>query len=522
MEQPKRALTTYNLFYRFKRSKILEAHKNGDVSNETINRLIMAVPGLEEYPSIATTMSLENVKWLRRTGIRSALQENLSPKDTSNRSHRKSHGCISFLEMNTIMCASWKSIDDFTRSVFNELAEEGRRMYRKRVAEYEENFQPSPKKKKIKPSSDTYAPKKSQVKILHVDKPRNSKDVVLQSSQATDLTLSNLKTDKEANTERPKRTLSSYNLFYRYKRSKILDLEANKRGIYSEETINRLITAMPGLEDYSSIASTMSPNHVKELRRTEIRLALRDNLFPKDAKTRTRCKFHASCMSYVEMNRKVCASWKSIDDFAKSVFDELAEEGRKVYYKRVAEYEEKYPSTPTEKIKPSKPIATPKKTQLKKLRIDMPTGPATDGIFATPKATKKRILPIVSPVVPVVQSSRGCLDQMSDTLPLLSDMFDLGGMNVDEPIIISPDMFELEESCVDERVPMNYVAGAGVGGSAFYNIAAQPSSEYEVLGDVPPLSVSCVEEQEPKKCESEASVEDFMKLITILVDNLGD
>ena len=95
-------------------------------------------------------------------------------------------------------------------------------------------------------------------------------------------------------------------------------------------------------------------------------------------------------------------------------------------------------------------------------------------------------------------------------------------MNVDEPIIISPDMFELEESCVDERVPMNCVAGAGVGGSAFYNIAAQPSSEYEVLGDVPHLSVSCVEEQEPKKCESEASVEDFMKLITTLVENLGD
>ena len=96
MEQPKRPLSAYNLIYRFKRSKILEAHENGDGSKEAINRLIMAVPGLEEYPSIVTTMSPKHVKWLRQTGIRSALRDKLSPKDVSNRTHRKSHGCISF------------------------------------------------------------------------------------------------------------------------------------------------------------------------------------------------------------------------------------------------------------------------------------------------------------------------------------------------------------------------------------------------------------------------------------------
>ena len=98
--------------------------------------MIMAVSGLEEYHPIACTMSPDHVKELCRTEIRSALLQNLSPKDTSKRNHRKSHGCMpSFLEMNAIMSASWKSIDNFTRSVFEELAGEGRHIYHKRVAD---------------------------------------------------------------------------------------------------------------------------------------------------------------------------------------------------------------------------------------------------------------------------------------------------------------------------------------------------------------------------------------------------
>ena len=96
----------------------------------------MAVSGLEEYHPIACTMSPDHVKELCRTEIRSAFLQNLSPKDTSKRNHRKSHGCMpSFLEMNAVMSASWKSIDNFTRSVFEELAEEGRHIYHKRGAD---------------------------------------------------------------------------------------------------------------------------------------------------------------------------------------------------------------------------------------------------------------------------------------------------------------------------------------------------------------------------------------------------
>jgi len=148
MKRPKRPLSSYNLFYRFKRDKILEARKNGDESLETINRLIAAVPGLEDHPSLINNISPEQVNDFRRKEIRAAMQENLSPKDNRNRSHRKSHGALSFLEMSKLMVTRWKSIDDLSRSVFEELAEEGRQVYRKRVAEYEAIYPPPSKKRR--------------------------------------------------------------------------------------------------------------------------------------------------------------------------------------------------------------------------------------------------------------------------------------------------------------------------------------------------------------------------------------
>eukprot|EP00581_Thalassiosira_minuscula_P014220 CAMPEP_0183725270 /NCGR_PEP_ID=MMETSP0737-20130205/19947_1 /TAXON_ID=385413 /ORGANISM="Thalassiosira miniscula, Strain CCMP1093" /LENGTH=468 /DNA_ID=CAMNT_0025956183 /DNA_START=204 /DNA_END=1610 /DNA_ORIENTATION=+ len=77
--------------------------------------------------------------------------------------------------------------------------------------------------------------------------------------------------------------------------------------------------AVPGLEDYSSsaISSPLSSEHVKELRRTKIRLALMRRVTPKDL----------SQWSFMELNKLMSTSWRSIDDFASSVFEDLAAEG---------------------------------------------------------------------------------------------------------------------------------------------------------------------------------------------------
>ena len=169
-QRPKRPLSAYNLFYRFKRNKILEAHKSGEDSEEAVNRLILAVPGLEDQHASIDGMSPEDVQELRRAEILSALQENLSPKDNRNRSHRKSHGALSFLEMNKIMVASWKAIDGFARSVFEELAEEGRKLYHIRVAEFEKKYPNAPKKtlKKSSKPNATASPKKAHSKTVNV------------------------------------------------------------------------------------------------------------------------------------------------------------------------------------------------------------------------------------------------------------------------------------------------------------------------------------------------------------------
>lgn len=84
-----------------------------------ITKLITSVTGLEDYPSMKyDPNSFDHVKDICRAEIRSLLEHNLSPNETRDRVHRKSHGYISFTEMSKIMCDSWKVIDDYTKSVF--------------------------------------------------------------------------------------------------------------------------------------------------------------------------------------------------------------------------------------------------------------------------------------------------------------------------------------------------------------------------------------------------------------------
>ena len=193
-----------------------------------------------------------------------------------------------------------KAIDDFSLAVFEELAKEGRELQTKRRAEYDET----------------------------IDKPQVTKKLLDQSP------------------------LSSYGLFYRYKLSLIL--KAQKNGDRSKQTIVRLISVLPGLEDYSSVATAMTAKHVKELRRAEIRLALLHNLSPSDvtADNRSPC----TSMSAMEMSKLMVKSWETIDDYGRSLFEELAKEARKM---NGADEEKR--ASPTKKMKMSPDRTQPKK-----------------------------------------------------------------------------------------------------------------------------------------------------------------
>jgi len=186
--KPKRPLSAFNLFYRFKRQKVLEVLAvavGTTVDKDTICGLVTVPPGLEYYPASALKMSSPSMlNALRRKNIRKDLEQNMEPRDTKTRAHRKNqgamNGAMSFVEMGKLMNTSWKSCDDFAKSVFNELSEEGRKRYRQRVQDYNAQSQsfefakaiPTYRKKSTKkklPTKKNIAAKVSSLPLLKDD-----------------------------------------------------------------------------------------------------------------------------------------------------------------------------------------------------------------------------------------------------------------------------------------------------------------------------------------------------------------
>ena len=151
--KPKRPLSAFNLFYRFKRQKVIALQQsNQDANKDDITNLVQAAPGLEDYArggaALPQDVSPEEVYNLRRANIHKEMEHNLAPRDTRTRSHRTDqngiNGSMSFVELGKLMNTSWKDCDDFAKSVFRELAEEGRRDYRQRLEKYNDYLSRNP------------------------------------------------------------------------------------------------------------------------------------------------------------------------------------------------------------------------------------------------------------------------------------------------------------------------------------------------------------------------------------------
>ena len=192
--------------------------------------------------------------------------------------------------------------------------------------------------------------------------------------------------------KRPKRPLSAFNLYYRYKRTKIIEAyessssksvvdgykesevssnaarttegqssknteatyanviykpsftsDNDKTTKYDEDTpmckdkIQELITATPGLESITNLAD-IPPERLPEIARTEIHSVLKDNLSPTKGERQHR-KSNGVGMTFVEMSKSMSTAWKYIDEVSLRIFEELAEQGRKVQAAKVLEYE---------------------------------------------------------------------------------------------------------------------------------------------------------------------------------------
>ena len=58
-------------------------------------------------------------------------------RDRQHRTNQNAmNGAMSFLDLGKLMNNSWKTVDEFAKEVFNDLAEEGRNMYREKLKEY--------------------------------------------------------------------------------------------------------------------------------------------------------------------------------------------------------------------------------------------------------------------------------------------------------------------------------------------------------------------------------------------------
>ena len=125
----------------------------GVVDKEEITRLIKAAPGTEYEPE-ATNESRESL-------LRKEMASNLLPRDTRARFRGKSNlnGIVSFLEMGTLMRASWKDCDEFSVVIFRELAEYGRELYRQRLYVFHEAKKSMGSDNKKKQSNGARAPK---------------------------------------------------------------------------------------------------------------------------------------------------------------------------------------------------------------------------------------------------------------------------------------------------------------------------------------------------------------------------
>jgi hypothetical protein len=134
VKKSKRPLTPYNLFYRFKRAKILQACSKGALDRGSTRELIAAPPGLEDLTPLQLRALRPNDAYsISRGVIREELQGNLLPFE-GKRSHRKTHGAMSFLEMGQMMCDQWKLVDSSIKAIFEELANEGKQMHREQTS----------------------------------------------------------------------------------------------------------------------------------------------------------------------------------------------------------------------------------------------------------------------------------------------------------------------------------------------------------------------------------------------------
>lgn len=183
MEKPKRPLSSFNLFYRYKRAVILEMTSGITTTKEDVLKILSATVGLEgdddavlqqssqQQPPPAGPTNEINIR--RRNKVRDALNGKILPQNNGRRRHRKSANSlgISFSELGKLMTTCWKDVDPYGKDIFEELSEEGRQIYRDQMEEYnkvkpQKDIMPTAKPKPTKPKAPPSGVSQNDKKLI--------------------------------------------------------------------------------------------------------------------------------------------------------------------------------------------------------------------------------------------------------------------------------------------------------------------------------------------------------------------
>ena len=106
---------------------------------------------------------------------------------------------------------------------------------------------------------------------------------------------------KTRNSKRPKQPLSGYNLFYRYKRQKLIEASSRNQALDTEDDIRHLVATPAGAEFSHLIGLANAPTEIlNEVRRSNIRQAMKHQLRSKSTAKRAHRKSHEFKISFGE------------------------------------------------------------------------------------------------------------------------------------------------------------------------------------------------------------------------------
>lgn len=169
--------------------------------------------------------------------------------------------------------------------------------------------------------------------------------------------------------EKPKRPLSAYNLYCRYKH--IVACEVIRAGgapsLVDVCTLLRCDVGMEvEVEGSDQTQTYINKAEQDSLRRQKVRSVLENNLLPSSKRRRHR-KSHGffQYLSFKDVNNILSEGWKNVDPFLVELFDELADQGRCIYYAKMRNYHHANPGCAPKQ--PYRPVVRKKKRTSKNL-----------------------------------------------------------------------------------------------------------------------------------------------------------